>query len=381
MRAKGISYDTGFVHNGVIGRQNFDSEVVRREMRIIRDDLHCTAVRVMGGDPERMEVAAAHAADLGLEVWFSPYPLELPQDETLALFADCAGRAERLRRRGAEVVFVTGAELSLMNKGFLPGDSTDERVEFLLRPEHLREHLGEISTHVNDFLGRAVALVREHFGGKVTYASVPLERVDWAPFDIVSVDLYRSAEIADQFAEGIRTLVAQDKPVAVTEFGAAGYQGAGERGARGLEIVEYDKDTRAPIRLKGEYARDEAGQAAYLRELLAAFEAGGVDSAFVFTFALYDHVHRPDGDPREDLDLASYGIVKVYEDRLGTTYPDLPWEPKAAFAALAGCYRDLPPARSGADGSLAGQQRLFQSIALPAAALISRHAMAASPPV
>jgi hypothetical protein len=92
-------------------------------------------------------------------------------------------------------------------------------------------------------------------------------------------------------------------------------------------------------------------------------------------------VHRPDGDPREDLDLASYGIVKVYEDRLGTTYPDLPWEPKAAFAALAGCYRDLPPARSGADGSLAGQQRLFQSIALPAAALISRHAMAASPPV
>lgn len=353
MRAKGISYDTGFVHNGMIGRENFDPEVVRREMRVIRDDLHCTAVRVMGGEPERMELAAAHAADLGLEVWFSPYPLELSQDETLSLFADCAARAERLRRRGAEVVFVTGAELSLMNKGFLPGGSIDERVEFLLRPERLGERLGEISTRVNDFLGRAVALVREHFGGKVTYASVPLERVDWAPFDIVSVDLYRSAEIADQFAEGVRTLVAQGKPVAITEFGAAGYQGAGDRGAHGLEIVEYDKDTRAPVRLKGEYARDEAGQAAYLRELLEAFEAGGVDSAFVFTFALYDFVHRPGGDPREDLDLASYGIVKVYEDRLETTYPDLPWEPKAAFAALAGCYRDFPPAPGSADGNRA----------------------------
>ena len=43
----------------------------------------------------------------------------------LALFADCAERAERLRRRGAEVVFVTGAELSLMNTGFLPGDTLE----------------------------------------------------------------------------------------------------------------------------------------------------------------------------------------------------------------------------------------------------------------
>ncbi|MEU7880567.1 hypothetical protein [Microbispora bryophytorum] len=339
MRAKGISYDTGFVYNGAIGHKLFDSEVVKRELRVIRDDLHCTAVRVMGGDPERMELAAAHAADLGLEVWFSPYPLELTADEMLSLFADCAARAERIRQRGAEVVFVAGAELSLMNKGFLPGDSTDERVELLRQPHRVREQIGEISVRVNDFLGRAVALIREHFGGKVTYASVPLERVDWAPFDIMSVDLYRSAEIADRFAEGVHNLVAQGKPVAITEFGAAGYRGAGERGALGLEIVEYDKDTRAPVRLKGEYARDEAGQAAYLRELLEAFEFGGIDSTFVFTFALYDHPHRPDGDPREDLDLASYGVVKVLENRHGDTYPDMPWEPKAAFTALAEYYR------------------------------------------
>ncbi|MEU4726071.1 hypothetical protein AB0G06_41275 [Nonomuraea dietziae] len=340
MRAKGISYDTGFVYNGAIGHQRFDSEVVRRELRIIRDDLHCTAVRVMGGDPERIELAAAHAADLGLEVWFSPYPLELTNDEMLSLFADCAERAERLRQRGAEVVFVTGAELSLMTKGFLPGADIDERIELLSQPHRVREHIGEIGTRVNDFLGKAVALVRERFGGKVTYASVPLERINWEPFDIVSMDLYRSAEFADRFAEGVHDLVAQGKPAAITEFGAAGYRGAGDRGALGLEIVEYDKDTRAPVRLNGVYARDEAGQAAYVRELLEVFDAGGVDSTFVFTFALHDHPHRPDGDPREDLDLASYGIVKVYADRLGATYPDMPWEPKAAFAALADFYRE-----------------------------------------
>ena len=136
----------------------------------------------------------------------------------------------------------------------------------------------------------------------------------------------------------MRALVAQGKPVAITEFGAATYHGAGDRGARGLEIVEHDEATGAPVRLNGEYPRDEEGQARYLLELLEIFEAGGVDSTFVFTFALHGYLHRPDRDPRQDLDLASYGIVKVFEDGNGDTYPDLPWEPKAAFGALAEYY-------------------------------------------
>jgi hypothetical protein len=185
--------------------------VVGRELGVIRDDLHCNAVRITGGDPERLELAATHAADLGLEVWFSPYPLELTTDEMLALFADCAERAERLRQRGAEVVFVAGAELSLMNRGFLPGDTQADRLDLLL----------------------------------------------------------------DQ----------------------------------------QDQDR--------------------LRELLEIFDAGGVDSAFVFLLALDNFPHRPDGDPSDDLDLASPGIVKVLHNRHGDTYPDLPWEPQAAFTALA----------------------------------------------
>ena len=337
MRASGISYDTGFVRNGVSSREAWDPEVVRRELRIIRDDLHCNAVRVMGGDPERLDLAAGCAAELGLEVWFSPYPLELTTGELLSLFADCAERAERLRRRGAEVVFVTGAELSLMNKGFLPGDRFDDRLGQLLgQPHRLPELIGGVAARVNEFLATAVALVRERFGGRVTYAAIQLERVDWAGFEIVSMDLYRSTEIAGRFTDGVRALVALGKPVAVTEFGAATFRGAGDRGARGLEIVEHDQDAGAPLRLDGAYDRDEEGQATYLRELLEVFEAEGVDSAFVFTFALHDYPHRPGADPRDDLDLASYGIVKVLEHGHGDTYPDMAWEPKAAFRMLAG---------------------------------------------
>jgi hypothetical protein len=72
-------------------------------------------------------------------------------------------------------------------------------------------------------------------------------------------------------------------------------------------------------------------------ELLDVFEEEGVDSAFVNTFARYDLPHRE--DPGVNLDMASYGIVAVLEHRMGDRYPDLPWEPKAAFTMLAGHYR------------------------------------------
>ena len=337
MRGKGISYATGIINKGVSSRGSFDPEVVQSELRIIRDDLHCNAVRIIGGDPDRLETAATHAADLGLEVWFSPFTIDLTSDGMLRLLADCAERAERLRRRGAQVVFVTGAELSLLNKGFLPPDTLDERLKLLLARQRLRELLADVPARVNGFLARAIAIVRERFGGKVTYASIPFENVDWAPFDFVSVDLYRSAEVADRFRDGVRALVAQGRPVAITEFGTATYRGAGDRGAQAHEIIEWDADTVTPLRLNGDHTRDEQEQARYLRELLDVFDAEGVDSTFVFTFASYGSPHR--GDPREDLDMGSYGIVKVLEDHPGDTYPDMAWEPKAAFATVAGHYR------------------------------------------
>lgn len=61
------------------------------------------------------------------------------------------------------------------------------------------------------------------------------------------------------------------------------------------------------------------------RELLDIFDAEGVDSAFVFTFESTQLPHRPDGDPRDDLDRASYGIVKVLEGGRGETYRDMRW--------------------------------------------------------
>jgi len=339
MRGRGITYDTGFFGSGstTSTREPFDPEVVRREMGVIREHLHCNAVRVPGGDPDRLEVAARHAAEVGLEVWWSPFTCDLTTDELLDVLADCAERAEQLRRQGAEVVLLTGAELSLFTVGFLPGDRLNDRLGLLTAPDRRREPMAQVPARINDFLAKAADVVGARFGGKLSYASLPFEGVDWAAFDVISTDAgYRSIELAGRFRDDIRAFVAQataqGKSAAITEFGCTTHRGAADLGGRGDTIVEWDDDGR-PRRLRGGYARDEAEQATYVRELLEIFDAEGVDTAFVNTFARYDLPHR--GDPDQDLDMASYGMVKVLEDRLGHTYPDMAWEPKAAFTTLA----------------------------------------------
>ena len=342
MRGKGITYDTGFLSAGTSTREPFDPEVVRREMRVIHDDLHCNAVRVTGGDLDRLEIAATRAADAGLEVWLCPFTNGLTQGELLDLLADCAERAERLRRTGAEVVLLTGSELSLFTVGFLPGETLEERLRLVADPLRVRPMIGQVRARINDFLRRAVDVVRARFGGKVSYASLPLEGVDWSPFDIISTDAaYRSRETAAQFSDLIRAFVAQGsaqgKPVAVTEFGCMTYRGAADLAIDVHSIIVWGDDGRA-VRLNGAYVRDEAEQATYLRELLDVFKTEGVDAAFVYTFARYDLPHRE--DQRADLDLASRGVVKVLDGQgaRGQCYPDMPWEPKAAFTTLADCY-------------------------------------------
>ena len=340
MRANGINYDTGFLNAGATTRETFDPNTVRREMQIIRDDLHCTAVRITGGDVERLKLAASHAADAGLEVWLCPFTNDLTQDALLALLADCADHAETLRRSGANVVILTGSELSMCTLGFLPGNTINERLALLTDPLRLRPLIGDMRARLNDFLRRAVEVVRARFGGQVSYASLPFEAVDWAPFDIIASDaVYRSAVSAERYPELIRAFVAQGraqgKPVAATEFGCKTFRGAA-RDARDIHSLVVWGETGRPLRLNGDYQRDEAEQATDLRETLAVLESEGVDAAFVYTFARYDLPHRD--DPQLDLDVVSCGVVEVLEQRRGTRYAGMSWEPKAAFDAVAEFY-------------------------------------------
>ncbi|MFC0544057.1 hypothetical protein [Kutzneria chonburiensis] len=325
MRARGINYDTGFTPGGKLSRIGFEPDEVRREMRMIVEDLHCTAVRITGFDPERIGVAAGIAAELGLEVWFAPFPCDLTADEMLPLFVDCASRAEALRVGGASVVLVLGCEMSLFAQGFLPGDNVYSRIEGIMTasPETYAA-FATAPAAVAGFLRTAVAAARERFGGPITYASGLWEDIDWSPFDFVSVDAYRDKENAPTFVDQLVARTKHGKPVAITEFGSSTYTGAGERGGMGWMIVDDKSD---PPVIAGDHVRDEQEQVRYLEELLPIFEEVGVDAAFWFTFASYDTPHT--ADPRTDLDMAGYSVVKL---------TDQGFVPKAVFAALASAY-------------------------------------------
>ena len=334
MRMRGVTYDTGFLSEGTTTHPDFDRVRVYREMEIIRRDLHCTAVRVTGGDPERLEIAAQAAAAAGLEVWFSPFINDLDQEELLALLADCADRAERIRVNGSEVVMVTGAELMLFARGFFPGESLQDRLAGLSEPTVIRAAFAELPTRLNDFLSRAIEVVRARFGGRVTYAALPTEPVDWEPFDFIAVDAYNSSEVADLYSDSIKKLASSNKPLVISEFGCMAFKGAFDLGARGMFIVEWDG--ALAVRLKGSYERDESEQSRYFKDSITLFEEAGVDTAFWCTFACHNLPY--DEDPNRDFDRASYGIVRVLKDSQGTTYPGMPWEPKEVFYTLAAGY-------------------------------------------
>ncbi|GAA4549372.1 hypothetical protein [Pseudonocardia xishanensis] len=334
MRAWGVTYDTGFTNAGTTTHEPFDADVVAEDMRIIRRELRADAVRITGGVAERLEIAARHAAAAGLEVWYCPFTNDLTPDQLVEFLLDAADRAERIRRGGADVRFLTGSEISIMTLGLLPGATLTERAAAFTDPVRLRELLPEVQRRTNELLARAVAGARERFGGPIGYASLPLEAVDWTPFDVVATDAgYRDATNADALPASLAALTSLGKPVAVAEFGCAPFTGAADRGSRS-DIIGYDDRTGLAVRLTETVERNEAEQASYLRDLLEVYDAGGVDTAFVYTFACR-HLPTSD-DPDRDFDRGSFGIVKVLPaGRTGTAYPGMPWEPKAAFTALA----------------------------------------------
>jgi hypothetical protein len=72
-------------------------------------------------------------------------------------------------------------------------------------------------------------------------------------------------------------------------------------------------------------------------ELPDIYREAGAAGAFVFEFAEPCKPHS--ADPRHDLDMSGYGIVKVLS---GPSADPVRWEPKAAFAEVARIYRDTP---------------------------------------
>jgi hypothetical protein len=148
-------------------------------------------------------------------------------------------------------------------------------------------------------------------------------------------------------------LFAHGKPVVITEFGYGTCQGGlGSEGFLsssdlGGDIIDLKSQFLHQIRLfgrfmrphlKGNHVRDEGWQAHQLVDNLSVLDSAGVDGAFIFQFI--SQITPYSDNPRYDLDMASSSLVKYYDDgKHGTTYPDMTWEPKESFKAVADYYR------------------------------------------
>ena len=328
MRLRGINYDVGTRYGHIMTRPEFDRAAARRDLGVIRNDLHCNAVRISGEDTGRLTAAARDALQLGLEVWLSPLLHDKDEQDTLEATVACAAAAEELRQRHPRLVFVLGCELTVFMPGLLAagGGNVLDR----LAGAGFREQLlaGKHNKPLNAFLATVNDAVRAVFHGQVAYASAPFEDVDWALFDFVCLDCYPAQ--ADPLAQ--RPYFAHGKPVVITETGCCTYQGAEDKGGMGWSVI--DQRSTTVRELDGDYTRDEHLQAATLTASLARLDSAGVDGCFVYTFIIPALTHSE--DPRKDLDMASYSLVKSLASRgQGTTGPGVSWEPKESFTAVA----------------------------------------------
>ena len=335
MFLKGINYDAGtFYTPGICTRPVLNDDVLRKEIGIIRNDLHCECIRISGYDIERLKKASEFALESGLQVWLSPVFIDATQEQYAVYIRECALAAEKLRTKYNNIVFVAGCEFSLYMHGFIPGDNCYERIAkmfgfgFLLNAIGLRN---KAYKKMNAYLDRIVQSIRSVFNGKVTYASGTWEKVDWTVFDIVSINHYRASYNQSRYVQKLKSYRISGKPVAVTEFGCCTYEGAEKAGGGGWKIIET-KDGKSKV--KNNYKRSETTQADYIIDLLEIFRQEDVYASFVFTYINPGYEHHPDS--AYDLDMASYAIVKPVKSE----NPDegLTFLPKEAFYRLAEYY-------------------------------------------
>jgi hypothetical protein len=344
MKRKGVCYDVG---RDLYGdwRKDYSPEIVHHELDIIKDDLHCNAVRICSRDVGRLAVASEYALKQGLEVWFSPELWNKSPETTLDYTAKAAETAERLRRQFPDkMVMSVGSELTLFMKGIVEGSFLWQRIGNAFKGDFVKS--GKHNKPLNDYLFRVAKAVRQVYDGRLTYASLPFEQVDWKPFDFIGVDHYRATRIKDKYADMLKPLLNQGKPVVIIEFGCCTYQGAEDAGGQAFNIVDIKSLVmhQLPLlgrlirpRLNGNYVRDEELQAREIIDQLQILDDSGVDGAFVYTFVFPNNPYNE--NPRNDLDMASYSLVKSYEGgKHGVTYPNMTWEPKESFNAIANYY-------------------------------------------
>lgn len=346
MNIKGVNYDVGTVM-GVDWRPDYDPQTVEREIEIIKNDLHCNAIGISGKDIDRVMLTSEAALNQGLEAWLNPADwTNVPPEPTLAYITEAAKAAQPLHERyPGKVVFSVGSEFTLFVQGIIPGKTFMHRLQTAFSPD-FQKSPDKRNKPLNDFLGQVSKAVRAVFDGPIMYRSLVWEDVDWTNFDYIGVDHYWAETIKDKYIDMVKPLFNLGKPVINTGFGFSTTTAPANGVASTLgnvSVLRLALHQQAGIgrfirpKLKIIDERSEALQAQRLTDNLKLIDKAGFEGAFIDMFI---YPVRPYSDkPKYDLDRESPSLVKYFEGgRHGTVYPDMTWEPKEAFQAVAKYY-------------------------------------------
>ena len=315
---------------GVMSREVWSTDLAKKDMEIIRNELNCNAVSIYGKDIHRLIECATVALEQGLHVWLQPRLVDANQEDLLDYLLKTAKEAERLRKQYGKVTFNVGCEYSIFASGIIPGKNFSQRAIMLTATWWLIPRYNMI---LNRFLKRVASKIREHFRGDITYGAGAWESVDWSSFDLVGLNYYMDSGNEKNYAAELRNFHRHGKPVVITEFGCCCFEGAAEKGGGGFRIINWNKK---PPRLKGHYKRNEGVQSEYISKLLKIYERENIHGAFVFTYMEPTNLYSP--DPLYDLDMASYGVVMAYPKETDPSAAGVHCRPKKAFYEIARLY-------------------------------------------
>lgn len=327
----GVVYDVGLMFGGKnLSVSNFRKEQVVYDMSIIKHVLNCNTVRIEGENLDRLSIATEEAHKQGLKVLFNPWKMEADSATTVDYMIRASKVAEKLRLKGADLIFVTGCEYTLFNRGVFPGDTFDKRIAWLMKLGSMPNPMKEIQgKKLNLILQSMASQVRKNYHGKIVYSSGAWETVDWTNFDYVGVDYYHNNESDEQYIEGLNRYKSIGKPVIVMEMGCCAYQGAAERGGNGFSVFKgVDSNGNGIYEGGKKPVRDESVQADYISKNIDLLQKAGASGIMVYVFSYPIYPYSKTG---VDYDMVAYSLVKSFPSTDARNKQIPSWEPKEAF--------------------------------------------------
>jgi len=341
---RGVVYDVGLYYGGTdLSVKDFNPTQVKYDMSVISNILNCNAVRIEGEDVNRLATASEIAYEAGLKVFFNPWKMGADATTTVAYMSEAAQVAEKLRNKGGDVVFVAGCEYTLFSKGAFPGETFDERFNWLTSlwqnaasADEVFAKMAECNIRLNSILADVCEAVRAEFHGQITYSSGTWEQVDWNMFDIVGLDHYRRGESDSEYLAVVERM-AGNKPVVVLETGCCAYEGAAKRGGEGFAVLQgVDSDGNGIYEGGVTPKRSENEQADYVeKQVRLLFDNEFADGVFVYVFSYPIYPFNSEG---VDLDMVSYALVKSLKSSDPRSHRIPSWVPKEAFFRLGAIY-------------------------------------------